>query len=129
MWLLLLGIFCTTNLPDQELKVYAKEMKDEGAFTELENLQIISYDATNNRSLAKITQHSANGSVCGNGVRLRNRPSTAAAVLELMYDGEYVWIDWSKYGRGEGGFSWYYVQRIKTGTYGWAASEYVGTWD
>jgi len=25
-------------------------------------------------------------------------PSTSATILELMYDGELIWIDWSAYG-------------------------------
>ena len=60
-------------------------------------------------------------------VRLRNNPNTNSKILELMYSGELVWIDWSKYGKG--GLEWFYVQRLKTGTYGWVSKEYIAQWD
>ena len=70
---------------------------------------------------------SANAEVAGNGVRLRNNPNTNSKILELMYSGEFVWIDWSKYGKG--GLEWFYVQRLKTGTYCWVSKEYIAQWD
>ena len=70
----------------------------------------------------------ANGDVVGNGVRLRNAPSTSAAILELMYDGENVLIDFQKtYSVTNNGF--FYVQREKTGTWGWVKSSYICPWD
>ena len=81
----------------------------------------------NNRSLAVLSTHNANAEVAGNGVRLRNNPNTNSKILELMYSGELVWIDWSKYGKG--GLEWFYVQRLKTGTYGWVSKEYIAQWD
>ena len=79
------------------------------------------------RSLAKVTTHTANGEIINNGVRLRKSPSTSATILELMYDGELIWIDWSAY--GSAGLNWHRVQRIKTGTYGWVSKSYVYHWD
>lgn len=90
-------------------------------------IQILANDSDNNRSLAKISTNTANGEVNNNGVRLRKEPSTSATILELMYDGELVWIDWNSYGKG--GLTWYRVQRIKTGTYGWVSKEYIYPWD
>lgn len=69
-----------------------------------------------------------NADVCGNGVRLRSGPSIDYSILELMYDGEYVSIDFTKsYTESNG--SWYYVKRIKTGTWGWVKSEFIAYWD
>lgn len=62
------------------------------------DVQILSTDVKHNRSLAKVTTHTANGEIINNGVRLRKSPSTSATILELMYDGELIWIDWSAYG-------------------------------
>lgn len=93
-------------------------------------LEVLSYDKVTQKSLAvvKKKKHDANAEICGNGVRLRKKPSKSSTILELMYDGEAVWIDWSKYGRGAS-LSWYYIQRLKTGTYGWAHYDYVYYWD
>ena len=88
------------------------------------DMQVVSYDENNNRSLAVVrAKHSANGDVSGNGVNLRAKPSTTSAVLELMYAGEYVWIDWNTYGKY--GYKWYHIQRIKTGTYGYSSVNYI----
>ena len=91
------------------------------------DVQILSTDVKHNRSLAKVTTHTANGEIINNGVRLRKSPSTSATILELMYDGELIWIDWSAY--GSAGLNWHRVQRIKTGTYGWVSKSYVYHWD
>ena len=77
---------------------------------------IISY-ATNNRAGAPAT-------VEGDGVRLRAKPSTNSTILELMYNGELVYINYKKVKSG-----WYYVKRAKTGTWGWASSNYIWPWD
>lgn len=62
------------------------------------------------------------GDVVEDGVRLRKGPSTSATILELMYSGEYVYIDTTTSASVSG---WYYVQRRKTGTWGWAKAEYI----
>ena len=62
------------------------------------------------------------GDVIEDGVRLRKGPSTSATILELMYSGEYVTIDTTTSASVSG---WYYVQRRKTGTWGWAKAEYI----
>ena len=102
---------------------------EETVASSVTEIEIISYDETNRRSLAILStsKKSANGEINGNGVRLRAKPSTSASVLELMYDGEKIWIDWDKYGTA--GLSWYYIQRIKTGTYGWTSASYVCSLD
>ena len=66
-----------------------------------------------------------NGEVTNNGVRLRNQPSSTATILELMYNGEAVCIN---YGVSSGGSGWYYLERIKTGTWGWASTSYIDAW-
>lgn len=107
-------------------RTYADEIKDNSEIEE-QYFEILAYDAENNRSLDVLSTHNANAEVAGNGVRLRNNPNTNSKILELMYSGELVWIDWSKYGKG--GLEWFYVQRLKTGTYGWVNKEYIAQWD
>lgn len=68
-----------------------------------------------------------NAEVTGDGVRLRNAPSTSGTVLKLMYYGETVWVDLSKT-TTSGGIRWYYVVRIMDGTAGWASSQYIELW-
>ena len=58
------------------------------------------------------------GLITGDGVRLRATPSSSGAVLEKMYRGEHVWIL-------QEGTSWTKIQRIETGTVGWASSAYI----
>lgn len=108
-------------------QIHAATKKEELQLNEVD-MQIVSYDESNNRSLAVVkAKHSANGDVSGNGVNLRAKPSMTATVLECMYAGEYVWIDWSTYGNY--GYKWYHIQRIKTGTYGYASVNYISGWD
>ena len=122
MSLLLAGSMMTSNV-----LTYAAETGNAPA-DNVQNceIQILSTDVEHNRSLARVTTHTANGEIINNGVRLRKSPSTSATILELMYDGELIWIDWSAY--GSAGLNWHRVQRIKTGTYGWVSKSYVYHW-
>lgn len=119
-------ILCLAGRTNQE--VWA--METEATLSEDSNyvvLNVISYDEESNRSLAVVSStNSANGQITTDGVRLRVKPSTSATVLELMYEGETVWINGNK--EAEGGGSWLYIQRIKTGTFGWVAKDYVYVW-
>lgn len=69
---------------------------------------------------SNVSRSLADGIVTGSGVRLRKKPSTSATILELMNNGEYVNIEW-----GMNTAKWYYLQRIKTGTYGYASKDYI----
>lgn len=62
------------------------------------------------------------GMVIEEGVRLRSGPSTSYPVVELMYSGERVIIDRTTSAQVSG---WYYIKRLKTGTWGWASSSYI----
>ena len=65
------------------------------------------------------TMAAQNGEVTENGVRLRKKPSTSGTVLELMYKGEGVYVEYTTSTTVSG---WYYLKRLKTGTWGWASS-------
>lgn len=62
------------------------------------------------------------GALVEDGVRLRKGPSTSAPILELMYVGEKVYIDNTTSSAVSG---WYYLQRVNTGTWGWAKADYI----
>ena len=64
-----------------------------------------------------------NGSVKGDGVRLRAKPSTSATVLESMSIHEKVCVDMTK--SKSKNYKWYYLKRVKTGTWGWVKAEYI----
>ncbi len=70
------------------------------------------------------------GDIVGNGVNLRKAPSRTSTILEQMYNGEIVYID---YQMGpevwEDGYRWLYIQRKKTGTYGYVYGKYVWNWN
>lgn len=68
---------------------------------------------------------SQNGEVSANGVRLRAGASSTATILELMYNGEAVCIDFGASATANG---WYYLERLKTGTWGWASTSYIDSW-
>lgn len=70
----------------------------------------------------------ANGAVEGDGVRLRKKPSSSAAVLELMYNGEGVFVDISESVK-KNGVLWYNIRRAKTGTWGYTNSAYIDYYD
>ena len=68
-----------------------------------------------------------NGNIKGDGARLRKRPKKTATVLELMYNGEHVCINYTK-SASESNGNWYYVKRVKTGTWGWVYHSYLTRW-
>lgn len=74
--------------------------------------------------IARVTLHK--GYVTGDGVRLRKAPKSTAAVLELMSKNEVVVIDYTASGNGCSSGKWFYVQRVKTGTWGWMSVKYLG---
>lgn len=59
--------------------------------------------------------------IVGDGVRLRNAPVNGT-ILELMYNGETIWIDPSVYDPNYS--AWIYVKRECTGTKGWMEWSY-----
>lgn len=62
---------------------------------------------------------SGDGTINGNGVRLRKTPSLSATTLELMYRGELVLVK-ERINR-----DWLKVKRYKTGTIGYVNDDYV----
>lgn len=62
--------------------------------------------------------------VTADGVRLRKTASTSGTILELMYAGETVRVDWVKT-NASGKSGWLYVIRTRTGTSGWVSSQYI----
>ena len=64
------------------------------------------------------------GTIYGDGVRLRQKPSKTSTVLELMNDGEHVYVYpqiTADDGKGKGT----YIKRYKTGTTGWVSNDYI----
>lgn len=70
------------------------------------------------------------GDIVGDGVNLRKAPNRTSTILEKMYNGEIVYID---YQHGpevwEDGYQWLYIQHKKTGTYGYVYGKYVWNWN
>lgn len=69
------------------------------------------------------------GDISGNGVNLRQTPSITGTILEAMYNGEIVYIDYSKSNTWYQGYRWLYVKRAKTSTIGYVYSKYVNPWN
>lgn len=69
---------------------------------------------------AAVTFSAYNGLVDGDGVRLRKTPSSTGTIVALMYDGEKVFIV-----PNESTANWYYLERVKTGVYGFASKKYI----
>ncbi len=108
---MMLGNFCCFE------KVEAAQLQEEMQQAEEVVFQLVAYDKESNRGLA-IVRIRADGVVSGDGVRLRSTPSSSGTILEKMYNGEYVTI----MGESNG---WYNLQRMKTGTVGWASKDYI----
>lgn len=62
----------------------------------------------------------AYGEITGDGVNLRAAASFSGTVLELMYRGELVYINYDK-----SSGSWLYIKRAKTGRIGYVYKTYV----
>lgn len=67
------------------------------------------------------------GYITGDGVRLRKAPKSTATVLELMSKNEVVVIDYAATNVGCTTGKWFYVKRVKTGTWGWVNTNYLAT--
>lgn len=65
------------------------------------------------------------GYITGDGVRLRKAPKSTATVLELMSKNEVVVIDYAGSSAGCSSGKWFYVKRVKTGTWGWVNTNYL----
>lgn len=65
------------------------------------------------------------GYIIGDGVRLRKAPKSTATVLELMSKNETVLIDYAASSDGCSSGKWFYVKRVKTGTWGWVHGDYL----
>ena len=64
------------------------------------------------------------GIIVGDGVRLRKKPNKTATILELMYDGERVYV-YPQISAEDGNGKWTYIQRYKTGTTGWVSNDCI----
>lgn len=65
------------------------------------------------------------GYITGDGVRLRKAPKSTATVLELMSKNETVLVDYAASSAGSSSGKWFYVKRVKTGTWGWVNADYL----
>ncbi len=68
-----------------------------------------------------------NATIVGDGVRLRSEPSSTSTVREVLYYGEDVILNVAASTMYSDG-TWLYVQRVKTGTWGWVSAQYVLRW-
>lgn len=75
---------------------------------------------TEKEVFSNVSRLAGNGYVNADGVRLRVRASSSSSVLELMYQYEKVLINDSK-----SNTKWYYLERLKTGTWGYAARDCI----
>ena len=64
------------------------------------------------------------GTIYGDGVRLRLKPSKTSTVLELMNNGESVYV-YPQITAESGKGKWTYIKRDKTGTTGWVNNNYI----
>lgn len=109
--------------------VFAAEANGNVEWTSPTDLQFQAVTNTENSILVPATKaefqlqfrHDMQGTVLGDGVRLRSNASEKGKVLELMYKGERVWIDQS-YNNEDG---WFRVTRIKTGRTGYVHPDYI----
>lgn len=69
------------------------------------------------------------GIVAGNGIALRTGPAVGNTILERMYNKEKVKVNLTKSNKECPNGRWYYLQRTKTGTWGWASTEYIYAYD
>lgn len=119
--LLMIGVLCVVFAAPGNFgfleNMMAKELQEPEKISEEMAFQLLSYDVDSGRGLAVVST-GLSGIVTGDGVRLRAEPSSSGAILEKMYVGEYVTIRKEDSG-------WYNVQRLKTGTIGWASQSYI----
>lgn len=76
-------------------------------------------------SLSRAVTFPCMGDVTGNGVNLRKTASFSGTILELMYKGETVYINYAKSSKYYNGYRWLYIKRAKTGTVGYVYEKYV----
>lgn len=106
------------------VKAEASSVKADATAVETEGYVQATVEVPEETVMSTVARIAANGEVDGDGVRLRAKASSTATVLELMYDGESVAIDLGN-SVNKNGKLWYYLKRIKTGTWGYANSDYI----
>ena len=117
---LLVSIMGLLFMYSQNIQVHAKNYNDN---TDWVQAEIVIPEETQNVSRA--VNFPCYGDVTGNGVNLRKSASFNGTVLELMYKGEVVYINYSKSSGYVNGYRWLYVKRAKTGTIGYVYEKYV----
>ncbi len=91
--------------------------------TNIQQEMSVGYEVINYRPVYSV-RNIHKGTIVGDGVRLRKKPSSTSTVLELMNKGESVYVDpqtSAESGKGK----WTYIQRDKTGTWGWVSNDYI----
>lgn len=115
----LVGVLCSSlgvaSVPAYAAEISAADQTEE----ELVSAQVVLPKEVIFDNVASLLAAS-NGEVEGDGVRLRAKPNSSATVLELMYDREKVYIDYS-----ETYANWYSLRRNLTGTWGYANKSYI----
>ena len=117
---LCLGLLCSVGVNAEAAESVNKVVESSGS-TEMTMAEITIPEEV---VMANVARVASNGEVDGNGVRLREKASATATVLELMYNGESVYVNRSK-SVIKGNTLWYYLKRIKTGTWGYADSDFI----
>ena len=117
---LCLGLLCSVGVNAEAAESVNKVVESSGS-TEMTMAEITIPEEV---VMANVARVASNGEVDGNGVRLREKASAPATVLELMYNGESVYVNRSK-SVIKGNTLWYYLKRIKTGTWGYADSDFI----
>ena len=71
-----------------------------------------------------LVENDHKGIIVGDGVRLRKKPNKTATILELMYDGERVYV-YPQISAEDGNGNWVYIRRNKTDTTGWVSADCI----
>ncbi len=87
-----------------------------------EEMTVAIIHSTSSQTLSMARATSGNGTVMGDGVRLRKKASSSSAVLELIYTGELVIV------KKDSRPTWWQIQRCKTGTIGFVNRKYIDYW-
>lgn len=124
--MVVLALITTINLEGNAMNAQAitltdeerENLKDETAVVGKLKLSVVA-DASVN-----FVENDHEGTIYGDGVRLRLKPSKTSTVLELMNNGEEVLV-YPQITAESGKGKWTYIKRYKTGTTGWVSNDYI----
>ena len=118
-------VLCISMITEGDMVcAQASTSENYGISENLEQKSVITGELVGSDVVVNSLNDSHYGVIVGDGVRLRKKPNKTATILELMYDGEEVYV-YPQISAEDGNGKWTYIRRYKTNTTGWVSNDCI----